>query len=412
MNKRPALSVDCSQITDAAFVIDEAVLRHNLSILKHIREQTGCKMYQALKTWSTYPLFSVVREYLDGTEVSSLNEARLGHEYFNEDVHMFASAYSESEFGEVLKYASTIIFNSFNQWKKFKTRVVEFNATHTKQIHCGLRINPEYTGADEHGDLWSPCAPGSRLGIRRSEFEKELAENPSALEGISGFHFHIFYDKTFDELDAGLAVVEQKFGTYFGGLSWINCGGGQKMTEDNYDVTALIARIIAFQTQHSLTMHFEPGACICREAGALVANVLDVVERDDVPFKIAILDISFNAHTPDFLLSTDLDMPVLGATIVRGESADLARVAQNSAQHLYLLAGGTCVTGDKLGHYHAFTLPLSVGDKVVLLDGIQYNMVQCTMFNGVQHPSIVVWKNGVAETLRTFTYEDFKARMG
>jgi hypothetical protein len=45
-------------------------------------------------------------------------------------------------------------------------------------------------------------------------------------------------------------------------------------------------------------------------------------------------------------------------------------------------------------------------------DGIQYNLVQCTMFNGVQHPSIVLWSEGKASTLRAFTYDDYVARMG
>ena len=77
--------------------------------------------------------------------------------------------------------------------------------------------------------------------------------------------------------------------------------------------------------------------------GVLVANVLDIVERDDVDFKIAILDMSFNAHMPDFLLSPDLDMPVTGADIVR-DASELKK-----HEHVYRLAGGTCVSGDQLG---------------------------------------------------------------
>ena len=45
-------------------------------------------------------------------------------------------------------------------------------------------------------------------------------------------------------------------------------------------------------------------------------------------------------------------------------------------------------------------------------DGIQYNMVQCTMFNGIQHPQIVHWKNNEPKIIRAFTYEDFRSRMG
>jgi carboxynorspermidine decarboxylase len=143
-----------------------------------------------------------------------------------------------------------------------------------------------------------------------------------------------------------------------------------------------------------------------KNAGGLVSSVLDVLYRDDVPYKIAILDMSFNAHTPDFLLSPELDMPVSRAEIVRDEKE------LKEHENVYQLAGGTCVTGDKLGHFHSFKKPLSPGDKIVMEDGVQYNMVQCTMFNGVQHPSIVLWKDGAGKTIRNFTYEDFRARMG
>lgn len=99
-------------------------------------------------------------------------------------------------------------------------------------------------------------------------------------------------------------------------------------------------------------------------------------------------------------------MPVRGADIVRGE--------RNFKKHknVYQLAGGTCVTGDKLGHFHAFKNPLKPGDKVIMEDGIQYNLVQCTTFNGVAHPSIVLWKDARPELIRNFTYTDFKSRMG
>lgn len=403
MSSRPPLSIDYSKVTSSAFVIDDAVLRHNLSILKSIREATGCKMFQALKTWSTYPLFEITREYLDGSEASSLNEARLGHDFFNESVHIFAPAYVASEFERILENSSTVIFNSFPQWYTYKGAVMSYTKRTGKEIHCGLRINPEYIGDDEHENLWSPCAPGSRLGIRKSELDAELRKNPQALEGISGFHMHIFFDKDFEDLQKSTRLIEERFGAHLHTLEWLNLGGGQRITDDSYDVEGFTKLIREIQSKYKLTMHFEPGAAICKNAGALVTRVLDIVERDDVPYKIAILDMSFNAHTPDFLLSTDLDMPVLGARVVR----DLTLHADN----LYQLAGGTCVTGDHLNHFHSFENNLSVGDHVVLLDGIQYNMVQCTMFNGVQHPSILHWKDGIMHTLRTFTYEDYKSRM-
>jgi carboxynorspermidine decarboxylase len=39
-------------------------------------------------------------------------------------------------------------------------------------------------------------------------------------------------------------------------------------------------------------------------------------------------------------------------------------------------------------------------------------MVKTTMFNGVKHPSIIIHENGEFKTVREFTYEDFKHRLG
>lgn len=406
MKQRPSSTIDPSKINTAAFVIEEEILRHNLGVLKYVKDKTGAKMYQALKTWATWPLFPVTKEYLDGTEVSSLNEARLGYDEFNKEVHMYAPAYKEEEFDDILKYCSTIIFNSFEQWVKFKPQVEEFVKKTGEKRACGLRINPEYIFTDGRDSLWTPCAPGSRLGIRINEFEAALKDDPHVLDGISGFHFHIFWDETFKELKAAIVEVEKKFGPHFKDVQWVNFGGGQKITDDDYDVEGLIALVNEFQKRHDVVVHMEPGAAIVKYAGALVASVLDVVYRDDVDYKIAILDMSFNAHTPDFLLSDELDMPVKDAEIVHDES-DLIK-----HEHAYQLAGGTCVTGDKLGHFHVFKKALKPGDKVIMEDGIQYNMVQCTMFNGVQHPRIVLWKDGEAKVIREFTYQDYRARMG
>lgn len=398
--------LDISKIETPSFVIEESLLRHNLSVLRYVKEKTGCKMFQALKTWSTWQLFPVVREYLDGTEVSSLNEARLGYEEFNHEVHMYAPAYKTQEFDDVLKYCSTIIFNSFEQWKTFKPRVLAHEQATGKSISCGLRINPEYLPKDDHGGLWSPGAPGSRLGIRLSEFKAALKEDSSVLDGIDGLHFHMFWDRTFAELQEAVRVIEQDFGAHLPKMKWVNLGGGQMITNDDYDVGGLIALLNRIKEEYGVAIHLEPGAAVVKDAGVLVASVLDIVEHDNAPYKIAILDMSFNAHTPDFLLFPDLDMPVRDAKIVRGEN-DLGQHT-----NLYRLAGGTCVTGDQLSHLHSFKNPLKVGDTIVMNDAIQYNLVQCTMFNGVQHPHITLWKDREATTLRTFTFEDYKARMG
>jgi carboxynorspermidine decarboxylase len=53
-----------------------------------------------------------------------------------------------------------------------------------------------------------------------------------------------------------------------------------------------------------------------------------------------------------------------------------------------------------------------VGEKVIFLDMIHYTMVKTTMFNGVNHPAIAIWKeNNELQIVRKFAYEDFKGRL-
>jgi carboxynorspermidine decarboxylase len=402
MYKRPPSTLDPSKIETPAYVIEEDLLRHNLAILKDVRDKTGCKVFHALKAWATWPLFNITRDYLSGTEVSSLNEARLGFDEFGPEVHMYAPAYKPEEFKNVLKYSSTVIFNSFSQWKQFRRKVKNSK----KPIEVGLRVNPEICDKDGHGEMWNPCAPDSRLGIRISEFKAALEKDPTALEGVSGLHFHIFFEKTLEDLKAAIPVIEASFGPYLSRVKWVNFGGGQKISDDDYDQEGLIALIKDFQTRHGVQVHLEPGAAVAWQTGTLVATVLDIVTRSDVPYKMPILDMSFDAHLTDFTISTDLDLRIRGAEIVR----DPAEYA--GKPNLYKFGGGTCLAGDKLAYLHSFAEPLKVGDKIVFEDAIQYTLVKTTMFNGVQHPSIVLWKNGAPQTLRKFGYKDFKGRMG
>jgi len=57
------------------------------------------------------------------------------------EVHVYAPAYIEEEFDELMTYCDHIVFNSFDQWKKYKDKIQNNKA---KKIECGLRLNPQY----------------------------------------------------------------------------------------------------------------------------------------------------------------------------------------------------------------------------------------------------------------------------
>ena len=79
--------------------------------------------------------------------------------------------------------------------------------------------------------------------------------------------------------------------------------------------------------------------------------------------------------------------------------------------HTYRLGGSSCLAGDVIGDY-SFSKPLAVGDRLHFQDMAQYTMVKTTFFNGVQHPAFVLkHEDGSHETVREFTYQDFKSRI-
>ena len=130
-------NLDLNKLPSPCYVVDEKLLTKNLELLNHVQERTGCNIILALKGFSMFSTFPLVGKYLKGVTSSSLFEARLGYEEMGKQVHIFAPAYRDDEFDEIMKYCDHIVFNSFNQWDKFKDKVKNFKG---KKIECGIRI--------------------------------------------------------------------------------------------------------------------------------------------------------------------------------------------------------------------------------------------------------------------------------
>src|SRR5262245_39411477 len=94
------------------YLIDEVRLLKNLERIATVRERSGAKSVLALKCFSGWAVFGLMKQYLDGTTSSSLYEARLGHQKFGKEVHAYSVAYTEDEVEAVRSYATKIIFNS------------------------------------------------------------------------------------------------------------------------------------------------------------------------------------------------------------------------------------------------------------------------------------------------------------
>ena len=381
----PTIRTDFSQVPAPCYVLEEARLRANLELLARVSRESGAKIICALKGYSFWRSFPLVRQYLPGATASSLNEARLAREEMGGEVHVYAPAYAPDEFDELLGLSDHITYNSFSQWRMFRDQ----NLSHPRRPSPGIRVNPEYSQVET--DLYNPCAPFSRLGVTRKEFRE------SELEGIEGLHVHALCEQNSDAFEGLLGAFEERFGQFLSQMKWVNFGGGHHITREDYDVPRLVRVLQGFRTRHShLQVILEPGEAVGWRTGELVATVLDVVRNG---MDIAILDVSPSAHMPDCL-----EMPYR-PDILGGFPA-------GQMPHTYRLGGGTCLAGDVLGDW-SFEKPLQAGDQLVFLDMIHYTMVKTTFFNGVRHPSIATWhEDGSLEMHKVFGYPEFRAKLG
>lgn len=388
MNGRFACRFDPQQVQTPAFVVDEGLLRDNLRILAEIKQQSGCRILLALKAFAMFRVFPLLCQTLDGVCASSPHEARLGREEFGAEVHTFAAAYSLSDLAELAQLTDHLVFNSFSQWQGYKNIAIDQARACGRLLHFGLRINPEHSeGAVA---LYDPCAPGSRLGIRRRDFLFDQ------IEDISCLHWHNLCEQNADALERTIAAVEHSFGDVLPQMRVVNFGGGHHITRADYDREKLLGLIRTFQKKWGCTVYLEPGEAVALNCGYLVATVLDIVQAD---MPIAIMDASVPAHMPDVL-----EMPYRPHIIGSGLAGEKA--------HTCRIGGLSCLAGDVAGEY-SFDTPLAVGDRLVFTDMAIYTMVKTNTFNGVQLPAILLYQPQEDKLLlvRRFGYEDFKHRL-
>ena len=370
------------------FVVDEALLEQNLEILSTVKEATGCRILLALKCFAMPRVFPLLRQVLDGVCASSPHEARLGREAFNREVHTFAAAYSEKDILDLCRTTDHLVFNSFTQYEQFRQLVKKRSAGLNRTIRFGIRINPEHSEGTV--PLYDPCAPGSRLGVKQTDFRDDL------LDDINGLHWHNLCEQDADCLERTIAAAEQLFGPYFSQMAYINFGGGHHITRPGYNLDLLKALILRFQEKWGVRVYLEPGEAVALNAGYLVATVLDIVSSD---MDIAVMDASIPAHMPDVI-----EMPYRPHIIGSGKPGE--------KPYTYRVGGLSCLAGDVAGDY-SFDAPLSVGAKLVFSDMAIYSMVKTNTFNGIRLPDICLFRSEdrKMEIVRRFGYDEFFNRL-
>ena len=365
------------------YVVDELALRRNLETLSGVQQRTGCYILLAQKAFSLFYAYPLIGRYLAGTTASGLFEARLAHEEMpGRENHVYSPAYTPAEMAELVAICDHISFNSLAQLEAHRPLWQGSRAS------VGLRVNPEHSTQEGHA-IYDPCAPGSRLGIRRCDMPAQLPN------GVEGLHFHTLCEQDAAPLVETFAAFEQAFGEYLPQLCWLNLGGGHHITRPGYDLAALEGLILSIREKYSLEVYLEPGEAIALNAGTLITTVLDIVPGET---PVLILDASAACHMPD-VLEMPYRPPLHGAGLP-GEKPYTCR-----------LAARTCLAGDVIGDY-SFDAPPQVGDRLVFGDMAIYTMVKNNTFNGMPLPDIA-WRDaeGGCRVIRRFGYEDFKTRL-
>ena len=378
------------EIPTPFYIVYEEKLRRNLELISRVKQEAGVNIIMAFKANALWKTFPIIKEYVTDSTASSLNEMHLGNEELGGNVHSYCPAYTPETINEYLNGSSHITFNSVNQFKRFKADLDKHNATPgNKHVSPGLRVNPLCSVIET--DIYNPALPGSRFGVTAEQLGDTLPE------GIEGLHFHSLCESSSYDLQRVLEAFEQQFGKFLPQVKWVNMGGGHLMTRESYDVQHLIGLLRDFKSRYPwLNVIMEPGSAFTWRTGDLITSVVDVVENQGV--KTAIIDASFACHMPDCL-----EMPY--------KPAITGSVETDPSLPTYRLGGNSCLSGDYVGDW-SFEKPLATGDRLTLEDMNHYTTVKTTMFNGIQHPSIVLCdKEGDCRYLRRFDYSDYKSRM-
>lgn len=376
------------------YLLEEQRLRRNLALIADVARRSGCEIILAFKAFALWKTFPIFREYIGHTTASSPHEALLAWREFGSKAHTYSPAYEDDTFQTIVEASSHITFNSLSQYRHFWPKVKEAGA-HAPEV--GLRVNPEYSEIET--DLYNPCAPGSRFGVRSTDLPRVLPE------GITGFHCHNHCESDAGALVRSLAHLEAKFSPWFDQIKWLNLGGGHLMTRKGYQVDLLIHTLQDLRRRYPhLHVILEPGSAFAWQTGSLFATVVDVVTSCGI--KTAILNVSFTCHMPDCL-----EMPYHPAIKDAETLTDGAEVGHEQEDCVYRLGGNSCLSGDFMGYWR-FERPLQVGDTIELLDMIHYTTVKTNTFNGIAHPDLRLLRtDGTEVLLRRYGYEDYRDRM-
>jgi carboxynorspermidine decarboxylase len=345
----------------------------------------GCRALYSLKALGLPDVLHLMVPQLAGFSASSLFEARLVRHVVGPqfEVQVTSPGLRDRDCAELARYCDAISFNSLSQ----STRL----GGYFSHMRTGLRINPQISQIDD--ERFDPCRKHSKLGEPASNLRTLKALPP----GISGIHFHNNCESDdFSGLKPTIERLQCEIPHILAQISWINLGGGYGWCAP-HAVGQLIEATALLRSTAIQNIYIEPGAALVRDGGIFVASVVDLIDSDGQT--VAVLDTSVN-HMPEVFEYSDLpgfEPEVLGHRddLTTGEGFG------------YILAGSTCLAGDRFGTYQ-FAEPLTIGSRVVFPAMGAYSLVKAHMFNGQPLPNIYLeMGDGSVMLRRASSFADF-----
>ena len=82
--------IDFTQFPSPCYIMEEELLRKNLSLIKSVADRAGVEIILAFKSFAMWRSFPIFREYIDHSTASSVYEARLALEEFGSKAHTYS----------------------------------------------------------------------------------------------------------------------------------------------------------------------------------------------------------------------------------------------------------------------------------------------------------------------------------
>lgn len=367
----------CQNLLTPCHIINTNTLIDNLELLYRIKKESGCKLLFANKGFSNDYFYKYFYGIVDGISASGLFEAKLAKEKFKGEVHTFSPSYTVDNFKRIDSYSDITIFNSIQQLNLIKNCFTKTNSD------FALRINPEYSEQSDY--RIDPCHKFSRFGVHADAITDEVIKN------IKGLHLHTMCEQYEHALKNTIQKTTETFDEILKKVQWLNLGGGQLYTDENYDVSTAIDVIKEIRKRYKLDIYIEPCEAFLLNVGFFASKVVDVVYNG---INSIILDSSVICHLPDIVHS-----PFRCNIIGSGHPFE--------KKYTYRVCGCSCYAGDIFGDY-SFDEEIKIGDLLFFEDTASYSMVKNNMFNGIQPPHIFEYDtNNKLKLIKSYGYDVF-----